>query len=148
MCPALVRSIEQSGRQVILGRVREERTLLIEACLVIEESVCEMKVPLKLVVVKLYRDGVVRVLVDSPNDANEVEAEILSVPTPRRRTGLESGMNLRLHEMAALDSMVVKPVILGRSLATSRISSTIIVHDKVIEVVVQVVIENGIFEAV
>ncbi len=77
-----MRAVEDDGRCVVLGGTREEGTLLVQARLVVEKGVGEVEVSVELVVVEFHRDCVVRVLVDRPYEADQVQAQVLAVATP------------------------------------------------------------------
>jgi hypothetical protein len=57
--PSLVRAVEYDGWGVVLWRAREKGAVIVQAGLVIEECVGEVKVTMELVVVEFHRDSVV-----------------------------------------------------------------------------------------
>lgn len=94
--PRLVRPVVHECRMVLGRGTREQRPLVVEARLVVEEGVGEVEVAVGLAVVELDRHRVVRVLVDGPHEARQVEAQVPPVAAPRRAARLERRVNLGL----------------------------------------------------
>jgi hypothetical protein len=66
-------TIEYRCRRILICGTRKECTSFVEARLVVKECIGEVEIAVEFVVVELYRDGIVCVLVYSPDKANEVE---------------------------------------------------------------------------
>lgn len=57
--------------------------VLVQASLVVAEVVSRVEVSTLVAVIELYSDGVMLVLVNRPDEADQVEADIFAVASPR-----------------------------------------------------------------
>jgi len=69
-----MRSVKNGSWSIAIDRTSKEGSVLIEAGLIIEQSVCEVKITVEFVIIEFHGDSIMRVLVHSPNETNEIEA--------------------------------------------------------------------------
>lgn len=74
----------------------EEGAVFVEAGFVVFVGVGEVEVPVVVAVVEFDGDGVVGVLVDGPDEADQVDAEVFAVATPGGAARLEGLVDARL----------------------------------------------------
>ena len=88
-CPGIVRAVEDGGGVVFGRRAGEEGAVFVEAGFVVFVGVGEVEVPVVVTVVEFDSDGVVGVLIDGPDETDQVDAEVFAVAAPGGAPRLE-----------------------------------------------------------
>lgn len=119
--------------------------MLAEAGLVVEEGICEMEIAVKLMVIELHGHCVVRILVDSPDKPDQVQTQVLSVPTPGSCARLERLVKPRLEDIGSLIWIIAEDVIVvSRSLAAKSVSGAVVINDEVVVVFPETIIKQRV----
>ena len=70
------------ARLIVVRWAGEEGAVFVEACFVVEEWIREVEVTEFFTIIEFDSYGMMGVLVDCPDESEEVEAEIASVASP------------------------------------------------------------------